>query len=153
MEVATRMARTEMGVPEIDAGHEKIACILERVATVAQAGDPGRMLEALGELKTASETHFRVEEEWMAAINYGGLAEHKILHDNEIARISDLMGRITGGGMRPSPRQTLPFAIWFREHLRTADLDLAEAIRSHRRKAGAPAAGAVTRGRGPDAGR
>lgn len=134
MKATSRMAVMEMGVPELDEGHGRIARILGKVAGLSQDGQSGRVREVLEELKTASEQHFRVEEDWMAAIGYGGLAEHKALHDNEIARIADLIQRIADGGVRPDPRLTLPFAIWFQEHVRTADLDLADAIRNRRRK-------------------
>lgn len=109
----------EADVPRIDAQHKRI---FELAATFSDGGDQIRMMKSLVILCDHVKTHFREEEEMMAACGFPGLAEHRRLHAEcrkmlvdlladarhmSLDQIADQVGRLVNG--------------WIYNHILTAD--------------------------------
>lgn len=79
-------------VPMIDADHKRLFDLLNRVRFLDLAGDdPQAVAEALGELLTYTQTHFRREERLMELGHYPGIAQHRKLHEAFTDRIAEII--------------------------------------------------------------
>ncbi|MFC5302458.1 bacteriohemerythrin [Azospira restricta] len=77
-------------VPRIDAQHRRL---FELAATFADGGDQIRMMKSLAILCDHVKTHFREEEEMMAACGFPGLDEHRRQHGECRRMLVELLAR------------------------------------------------------------
>lgn len=129
----------EADVPRIDAQHKRM---FELAATFSDGGDQIRMMKSLVILCDHVKTHFREEEEMMAACAFPGLEAHRRLHAEcrkmlvnlltdarhmSLDQIADEVSRLIHG--------------WIYNHILTADFEYLpyyKAMQSQQRSAASP---------------
>lgn len=139
------MSSMEAKAPRIDAQHKRL---FELAATFADSGDHIRMMKTLTILCDHVKTHFREEEDMMAACGFPGLEEHRRLHGECRKMLVDLLAE----AQRMSLDQ-LADAVsrlingWIHNHILTADAEYAPYCQSMnvRCKPGNPTAGRLSR--------
>lgn len=80
--------KIEVGLPTIDKQHKQL---FDLAATFAGNGDQIRVMKSLAMLCDYVNTHFREEEEMMAACAYPDLAAHKKLHQEFKGKLVKLL--------------------------------------------------------------
>lgn len=132
MDVVTLMTLIATGIEEIDDDHGRIVtCLEEMDAAVAENAGAERILEALERIRSLSSRHFQVEESMMATVRYAAAADHKNLHRQHLAHVDDLIASIRASGTAP-PHRLSALRLWFFEHLRTMDHELAQLLHQRR---------------------
>ncbi len=85
-----------IGIPELDAQHEQLLVILNRLYDSISGERVSRIVsDAIDELNSYTGTHFSAEEAYMQEIGYGHAESHIAEHDcfrtnvNDLARLSE----------------------------------------------------------------
>ena len=115
--------RLELGLPQIDAQHRRF---FELAASFNGDFDQVRVMKTLAILSDYIRTHFREEEELMAACNYPGLEAHCRLHARFRHMLADLFAR-AGKMSRVEIAEEVKYLIngWFYNHIVTTDFEYA----------------------------
>jgi hemerythrin len=115
--------RLELGLPQIDAQHRRF---FELAASFSCDYDQVRVMKTLAILSDYIRSHFREEEELMAAWNYPGLEAHCRLHARFRHMLADLFAR-AGKMTRAEIAEEVKYLIngWFYNHIITTDFDYA----------------------------
>lgn len=83
-----------LGIDEIDDQHKKLFEIANRAYELLKndfvTDKYDRIVSIIEELKEYTVYHFSFEENYMASINYRKLLSHKVIHDDFIAKISEV---------------------------------------------------------------
>ncbi len=83
-----------LGIDEIDDQHKKLFEIANRAYELLKndfvTDKYDRIVSIIEELKDYTVYHFSFEENYMASINYRKLLSHKVIHDDFIAKISEV---------------------------------------------------------------
>ena len=83
-----------LGIDEIDDLHKKLFEIANRAYELLKndfvTDKYDRIVSIIEELKDYTVYHFSFEENYMASINYRKLLSHKVIHDDFIAKISEV---------------------------------------------------------------
>lgn len=118
--------RLELGLPQIDAQHRKF---FELAASFSSDYDQVRVMKTLAILSDYIRTHFREEEELMAAWNYPGLESHCRLHARFRHMLADLFAR-SGKMSRAEIADEVKYLIngWFYNHIITTDFEYAPCV-------------------------
>lgn len=119
--------RMETGLAEIDAQHRRL---FEMAAAFSGNREPMHVTTALAELGDYIRTHFRDEEEMLAACAYPDLAAHKALH----AEFRRMLGKLLAEAQHMSLDQIaerVHFLIndWFYKHILVADFEYVPAVK------------------------
>ncbi|HVP66393.1 MAG TPA: hemerythrin domain-containing protein [Anaeromyxobacteraceae bacterium] len=131
-----------VGIPEVDRLHEAVLSRMDEVLEAIGEEDTGRTETLLRELAGEVARHFETEE--ALAPPYALTREHVEGHRLFLAELERLRDAFARRGLAPA----LPLWIrsrvvnWFKFHIGTQDLAMAEAIASGR-GAGAPTAPAL----------
>ena len=121
-------ARHEVGVPEIDAQHARLAALLNELGTALRNAEPHQ--ELLERTIAYTAFHFASEERLMRACGFRGESAHRAIHRRLLAEIRAL--RTDGDGISVS--LVLRFLQeWLFRHVDGADRDLAAALLACRR--------------------
>lgn len=142
MDFADGSSIIAVDVPRIDAQHKRI---FELAASFADGGDQIRMMKSLAILCDHVKTHFREEEEIMAACGFPGLDAHRLQHGECRKMLVDLLAnamRLSLDQVAEEVRQLING--WIHEHILTADFEYVQYLRSMR-AAAAPASGPAAR--------
>jgi hemerythrin-like metal-binding protein len=115
--------RLEIGLPQIDAQHKRF---FELAASFNNDYDQVRVMKTLAILSDYVRSHFRDEEELMAARNYPGLESHCLLHARFRYMLADLFAR-AGKMSRGEIAEEVKYLIngWFYNHIVTVDFEYA----------------------------
>lgn len=120
----------DVDVPRIDLQHRRI---FELAETFAAGGDQIRMMKSLAILCDHVKTHFREEEEMMAACDFPGLAEHRRLHAECRRLLVDLLAEAMDMSLDQIAEQVRRLINgWIHNHILTADLEYAAYLKSLR---------------------
>ena len=108
-------------VPRIDHQHRRL---FELAETFVDGGDQIRMMKSLAILCDHVKTHFREEEEIMAATDFPGLEAHRRLH----AECRTMLVELLAGAMHMSLDQIADEVRqlingWIHNHILTADCE------------------------------
>lgn len=86
------------GVDQFDEEHHKLVELINTMYGAVRDGlGKEVVVKACEELVAYTGYHFSNEEQALAAINYPGLAEHKVEHDSLKAKTLDFQTRINAG--------------------------------------------------------
>lgn len=143
MDFADSSSIIAVDVPRIDAQHKRI---FELAASFADGGDQIRMMKSLAILCDHVKTHFREEEEIMAACGFPGLDAHRRLHGECRKMLVDLLAhamRLSLDQVAEEVQQLING--WIYEHILTADFEYVQYLKSMRSGAVAHAAGPAAR--------
>lgn len=122
-------------VPEIDAQHKRI---FELAATFADGGDQIRVMKSLAVLCDYVKTHFREEEEMMAAVAFPGLDEHRRLHAECRKMLVDLLENAKHMSLdQIADEVKVLIEGWIYHHILTADFEYVPYMKANR-AGGAP---------------
>jgi hemerythrin len=91
-------ARLSVDVPSLDAQHQKLIGLVNRLHDAMRAGKGASVVESvLAELASYTRTHFTNEEILMKAYGYPGLEAHAAEHRRLVADVQELQADLKGG--------------------------------------------------------
>ncbi len=127
MELNDTPSIIDVRVPRIDQQHQRI---FELADAFAEGGDQIRMMKSLAILCDHVKTHFREEEEMMAACDFPGLPAHRRQH----AECRRMLVELLESAMTMSLDQIADEVRrlihgWIHDHILTADLAYATFLR------------------------
>lgn len=130
---ASHAWRSELsiGVPEIDAEHEKLLDLFDAFRDALERGSGEVVLHnTLERMIAYTAYHFRHEESLFEGTAYPGLAAHKAEHAAMAARVLDIQGKMRFGSSR-ALAQELDRLLddWIVNHVMNVDKDLAAFLR------------------------
>jgi len=85
-----------IGVDFIDNDHKKLLNIMVDTKSAIEAGDNNKCVKLLSSLLQEARDHFSREEKYLLEVNYPGLEEHKIYHQELLIK-ADTTKRICEG--------------------------------------------------------
>jgi hemerythrin-like metal-binding protein len=83
----------KIGDPELDAEHKKFIALLNLIERGLEQKDVSPAVDIFEELLTYVETHLPAEEAYMERIDYPGLEDHKVQHEEFAYNFYVLLGR------------------------------------------------------------
>jgi len=125
MGLITWDTRLATGHARIDEQHKALIEAFNSLHTAMKAGkgkeEVGRILVFLGNY---TATHFRMEEDLMAANNYPGMAKHKAIHGDLLVQVTDLIDKFQKGAALTLPVMNF-LEDWLVVHIQGEDFRLA----------------------------
>ena len=83
-----------LGAPVVDADHQRLFALLDRIRFLDLAGDDAASVgDALSELLLYTQTHFRREEQLMELGGFPGRARHRVIHQQFTDRVTEIVAR------------------------------------------------------------
>lgn len=126
-----------VGMKAFDDDHKRMIGIINELHYLVEDGKAGSHVPPdeieiqLHRLENYTRYHCACEEKLLAMTHYPMLAEHKLEHENLIAKIADMSERFKGGTRPPNAEELMNFAYeWVRDHISTTDKEYAEHLRS-----------------------
>lgn len=121
--------KLRIGIPDIDAGHERLAELLDGIHNAMRTSVTGQeMAQALDPFLACVRQHFKVEEQFMEEHGVPDFAHHKTLHTNFLEQLEGLRTKIARG----TPVITYEISKFLRElfvrHITTQDRKMAEFV-------------------------
>jgi hemerythrin-like metal-binding protein len=98
----------------------------------------GRMSKAMSDLIAYTEEHFGREETEMQRIQYVASLAHKAEHKKLLKQLVELKAILDAGGRINIPAVSDYLSAWLRDHILTADIKLAAALKNQRSSEPAP---------------
>jgi hemerythrin-like metal-binding protein len=117
-----------IGVAALDFEHQALfQRINELDQELAEAQDPDRIADLLGEIQARMTAHFALEEQFMREKKYAGYLEHKKQHDGFLDEFGDAVARasVDAEGARDALREELRH--WIVGHVLSADKKMSAA--------------------------
>lgn len=112
-----------VGVEELDADHQRLVSLLNRLGESAGHEDPAVIEEVLDDLLTYTTEHFAREEDYMRSVNFPGLAQHMIIHDTLTHKVEQLRIKFFLGDVDHIGKETLTFLQeWLKRHILQEDM-------------------------------
>lgn len=120
----------EVNVSQIDTQHRRI---FELAATFADSGDQIRMMKSLAILCDHVKTHFREEEEMMAACGFPGIEAHRRQHAECRRMLVDLLAKAGSLNLdQIADEVRLLINGWIYNHILTADFEYVPYLKAMR---------------------
>ncbi len=120
-----------VGIPSMDAQHQKLINIINRLHDAMKEGKGKDVIApVLNELHNYTVTHFTAEEKLMEQCNYGGLAQQKQQHSMFVNQIKKYQSDLEKGSL------TLPLSVsnflkdWLVNHIQGMDKKYESAMKS-----------------------
>ncbi|MBI5120962.1 MAG: hemerythrin family protein [Rhodospirillales bacterium] len=112
-----------IGLPSIDADHQKLLALINEVEAVALQRLPADVIErVLAQLAQYVSYHFRREEEMMAKAGFPGLTEHEGLHEEFSDRVCQLTAQYFIDANLADAKELLDFlSNWLVVHIQSRD--------------------------------
>ena len=120
----------ETGVEEIDSDHRCLISLANRIHNAALAGNREEVADLVLEFSNYCDDHFVMEEEFMRDIHYPHRAEHKRDHDQMLADLDKIMGKVCTNLDAGSVMADFIFG-WTANHVLVIERQLAEFVRAH----------------------
>ena len=118
-----------LGVPEMDAGHQKIAELLDALHVIVTDGaDAALILAIITELVDVFCDQIVYEEDVMRSLLPNEAEAHRRNHDEFFRMTSMLIVKYQTNNLRITDDTAAMIKAWTFEHIRTFDRPLAEAI-------------------------
>lgn len=120
-----------VGVDSIDLQHQKLFKIVNELNQAMLAGNARNIVDGIvTELKNYTIEHFSKEEGLMAQANYSDLTNHKKLHQDFIAKVSDMQQKISEGKMLTLSIEVMDFISgWLINHIKGVDKQYTQAMK------------------------
>jgi hemerythrin len=114
--------RYSLGEPRIDAEHQRLFAIADRLHTAMLEGEGGQAVrQTLADLIDYTREHFRHEEDLMQLAGYPELAAHKAIHEDLTRKVLEHQKALERGRFAPSVA-LLPFLKdWLTRHICECD--------------------------------
>ena len=133
-------ATHEIGLPEIDQQHARMAYLLNKLADALRNGRDH--VAIFRELIRYTDHHFATEERLMEACGYEGTAAHRDMHRRLMVDLHSL--QLDRGEVISVSLTTRYLQEWLLRHINGADRDLAAALSANQREAATCDAGGGT---------
>ncbi len=109
-------------VDQFDNDHKKLVQIINDLHTAMLKGQGKEKLNViLEELQAYTQYHFDAEEKKMVEVNFPGLEEHKTLHNDLIAKLSELIQDFKNGKREVSIETFRFLKEWLFNHIQVVD--------------------------------
>ncbi len=118
----------DTGVNALDDDHRCLVLLANRIHKAAQAGEQEEVETLVLEFCAYCDDHFVMEEEYMRDIGYPNRAEHKRDHDQMLADIDNVMGKVRQNLDAASVMAEFIF-VWIANHVLVIERQLAEFVR------------------------
>ena len=115
----------------IDGDHHKLVELINAFFESMQSEDGARMSKALHALIAFTGEHFAREEIEMERIQYVAALAHKGEHTKLLKQIAELNDMLDAGGKINIPAVADFLNEWLRDHILTADMKLAAALKKY----------------------
>ena len=115
----------------IDGDHRTLIDLVNafcQAMTLSQASDV--MGKTMDELVAYTKAHFAREEAEMQRIQYVALRAHTFEHAKLVKQVVELKGTLDAGGRLNVPAVASFLKDWLLDHIQTADIKLAKALKS-----------------------
>ena len=116
----------ELEVPVMDETHREFVDMLNAVADASDAD----LLARLDDFIAHTDAHFAQENAWMVDIMFPPIHCHKGEHDNVLALMREVRGRVAAGQLELGRVLARELPEWFRLHANTMDAALAQVIKA-----------------------
>jgi hemerythrin len=114
----------------IDGDHRKLVDFVNVFFQSMQSGqDNGNIRKAMKELIACTAEHFAREEAEMARIQYVAALAHEAEHSKLLKQLVELKQMLDAGGRMNSAAVAMFLSGWLRDHILTADMILAAALK------------------------
>lgn len=114
----------------IDGDHRKLIGLVNALFETMEGGQGNaRMNRAMNELIAYAEAHFGREEAEMERIQYVASLAHRAEHAKLLRQLLELKAMLDAGGRINVPAVSDFLSQWLRQHILTADLKLAAALK------------------------
>jgi len=123
----------------IDGDHRKLIDLVDAFFEAMEGGQGnGRMCKAMGDLVAYTGEHFGREEAEMERIQYVAALAHRGEHAKLLRQLAGLKEMLDAGGKINIPAVADFLDQWLRNHILTADMKLAAALKKQRSSAPVP---------------
>jgi len=123
----------------IDGDHRKLIGLVNALFETMESGQGnGHMSKAMNDLIAYAGEHFAREEVAMERIHYVAALAHQAAHIRLLKQIVELKAMLDAGGRINVPAVSDFLGEWLREHILTADMKLAAALKKQRSAEAAP---------------
>ena len=113
----------DVGVEQMNDGHRQILDAMNRIYDARAAGRSGAPVNVLvQDLARVCVAHFADEEAHMDRIGYPGLATHKQLHAQLLARVNAFAAEIEAAGGKPADAFFDFLRFWLTSHIKGIDM-------------------------------
>ncbi len=122
-----------VGVPELDEDHRVLGDVVTRLCAAIKDDDRVASAGCAEELLVRTAEHFAHEQRLMQRIAYPALARHRRAHDRVLGDAREMLAEVRDRGLTAAFLRWVAQAHeWFRSHVVTEDLWLAQALdRAH----------------------
>jgi hemerythrin len=119
----------EVGHPTIDEQHKSLLDAVNRLHDAMKLGkgkdELGGLLHFLADYTV---THFNAEENLMKAGAYPGYSAHKVIHDDLLRQVKDLVQKFDAGQAVMTIKVMDFLSDWLLQHIRVEDAKMAKSI-------------------------
>lgn len=123
----------------IDGDHRELISLVNALFDAMESGpDANRMGRAMNALVAYARAHFGREEAEMERVQYVASLAHKSEHAKLLHQLAELAQRLDAGGRINIPAVSDFLSAWLRDHILTADIKLAAALKRQRSPAPQP---------------
>ncbi|MGB5474728.1 MAG: bacteriohemerythrin [Gammaproteobacteria bacterium] len=129
----------KLNIPEIDAQHEELIGLINRLhETMLQGAEKAALDDLLSQLIEHTRTHFATEEQLMSQYGYPAFEAHKSEHSRLMQHLEGLAKRYDDGELLLSFAVVLELKAWAMVHIEKSDKPLGAYIISRERGETAP---------------
>lgn len=121
-----------LGIPDMDADHERLVAITNRISALVENGDfqQADFAAELKALRNYTLDHFAREESYMKRIGYPDLARHKQQHEKIVDALAALAAEGTTRGAKLALSLRLFTQVWLYDHISGDDGEYAKFARA-----------------------
>ncbi len=121
----------KLNIPEIDAQHEALIGLINRIHdNMLQGADRPALDGLLSQLLAHTRDHFAYEEALMSQHDYPGYEAHRSEHHRLLQHIEDLAGRYKSGDLLLSFAVIVELKGWAAVHIEKSDRRLGEFLKN-----------------------
>ncbi len=110
-----------VGVSFVDHQHRYLINLINRIHGAIEASNTEEITEALLDMKTYADVHFREEEQLMADAGYPGLGAHRRQHADFIRQTNAFLDELENYPLAIGTETSMFLRTWLVEHIQVAD--------------------------------
>jgi len=112
-----------VGIEEIDAQHKVLVDLINRMHDAIHKRKGSEVVkEILVELADYTRIHFAVEESLMRILNYPGYDEHKLIHEELLGHVIELVEKVESGKTAIGFELMHFLKTWLTKHIMEEDM-------------------------------